>query len=357
MASGRTSIRFTLRGRVVAWLVVLTAGAAWVGGDANARLAAALLGAPLLVDWLWKPRRLHRTALQVANRRTIASALFVEHLTIEHAGRWSLHECLLFEPRTMRAEANTLLPPLPGGSPVRIDVHCRSKQRGRSRERMFVLASEWPLGFLRATAAVAVPAELLTEPARIVLSADVTRRIVDRHAIHDTARGPFGTEFHSLREQLVGEDARGVHARRSAAAGVLVRRIDHGSAPEQVGVVLDLRRPPGSSRDRRSPRFEWGMSACATLVVELRRKGCRVRVFAIDDAVSERAIDGYAAERDLMTFLAEAKSVGHRALSTEHVDVLRGLEHCFWIPAGTRGVPAEIASLPATATVVKDPRE
>jgi len=357
MANGMTSIGFTLRGRIVGWLAVLTTGAAWVGGDANARLAAALLAAPLLVDFLLKPRRLHAVTLKVAPRRTIASALFVEHVSVEHPGRWPLRECLLLEPLTMRAEARSLLPPLPGGRPARIEIHARSKQRGRRLERTFLLATSWPLGLFRASAAVTAATELLTEPARITLPADVTRRIVDRHSIHDVARGPHGAEFHSLREHIVGEDARGVHARRSAAAGVLVRRVDHGSAPERVGVVLDLRRPPGSSRERRSPRFEWGMSACATLVVDLRRKGCSVRVFVVGDELREHGVESFAAERDLMTMLAEAKSVGHRQLTAEQLDAVRRLDHCFWIPAGTRAAPPEIESLPASITVVKDLRE
>lgn len=357
MSSAKTSIRFTLRGRVIGWLAVLATGAAWVGGDANARLAASLLAAPLLVDFLLKPRRLHAATLKVAPRRTIASALFVEHVSIEHGGRWPLRECLLLEPLTMRAEARSLLPPLPAGQPARIEIHARSKQRGRRLERTFVLATAWPLGLFRASAVVTGAAELLTEPARITIGADVTRRIVDRHSIHDVARGPHGSEFHSLREQIVGEDARGVHARRSAAAGVLVRRVDHGSAPERVGIVLDLRRPPGSSRDRRSPRFEWGMSACATLVVELRRKGCSVRIFVVGDDIVERAVETFAAEREAMAMLAEATSVGHRTLPAEQLDALRRLEHCFWIPAGTRAAPTEIESLKTAITVVKDPRE
>ena len=72
MATSSTTLELTLRGRVLAGLGSAAGFAAWLGDDPNARLAAALLLAPLLVDFLLKPRRLHRCDVRVAPRRTAA---------------------------------------------------------------------------------------------------------------------------------------------------------------------------------------------------------------------------------------------------------------------------------------------
>ena len=65
MATPNTTLELTARGKVVLWLAGLAAGAAWLGGDENARLAAAMLAAPLVVDFVAKQRRLHHTSVRV----------------------------------------------------------------------------------------------------------------------------------------------------------------------------------------------------------------------------------------------------------------------------------------------------
>ena len=86
MATSSSTVELTLRGRVVAWLATLAAGAAWIGGDGNARLAAAMLAAPLLVDFVAKQRRLQHTEIRLAPRRTAAGSPFSERLTLVHRG-------------------------------------------------------------------------------------------------------------------------------------------------------------------------------------------------------------------------------------------------------------------------------
>lgn len=352
MATPTSTIEFTLRGRVVAWLAALAAGAAWLGDNQNARLAAAMLAAPLVVDYVCKQRRLHLTKLRVLPRRTTAGALFTEHVTVEPTGRWPLRECLLAEPRTMRVEPPALLPTIVAGKPFRATLRARSLHRSHVVERVFVLMSMWPLALFRVRAVVPVATDMVTEPMRIPLAAEVVHAITEQQAAHQDQTPMAGAEFHSLREHLPGEDARAVHALRSAALGTLVRRITHGRMPYTVGLVLDLRRPPGRSLHHGTRRFEWSLAACASLVGKLRQAGANVFVLVLDDLPVTCLVQSEGQENDFLTLLAEVSPTPHRPLPPAQFDALRRLEHCFWIPAGAYMASPEVAAMRGTVTVV-----
>lgn len=352
MATSSTTLELTLRGRVLAGLGSAAGFAAWLGDDPNARLAAALLLAPLLVDFLWKPRRLHRCEVRVAPRRTAAGAPFTERLTLVHQGRSPARECLLLEPRTMRIDPPGLVPVLQPGVPCQVTLRGRSLQRSHVLERVFVLLSAWPLGLFRARAVIAVAADLVTEPARVPLSPHLVHAIAEREAAPRDRTTLPGPEFHSLREHHPGEDARGVHALRSASIGTLVRRVTLGRMPRTVGVVIDLRRPPGRSISQGSRRFEWSLGATASLLAFLRTRGAEVLVLVIDAEPTQLLVQSPAAEADLLTLLAEASPTPHRALVPEQLDQLRRLEQCYWVPAGAYLAEREYEALPGTVTLI-----
>lgn len=352
MATSSSSVELTLRGKVVAWLTALAAGAAWLGDDANARLAAAMLAAPLVVDFVAKQRRLHHTEVQVAARRAVAGAPFVDHLTLVHRGRRGARECLLSEPRTMRYEPPLMLGTLRPGAPMRVALRGRSLQRSHVLERVFVLMSVWPLALFRSRAVITVATDFVTEPARVPLSAEVVQALAEQQASPRDHAVAIGLEFHSLREQLPHEDARGVHALRSAALGTLVRRVTRGRLPHTVGLVLDLRRPPGRPLYQGSRRFEWSLGACASLVAWLRQRAAQILVLVLDERSERFLVQGPAQEHELLTLLAEAQPTAHRALPPDVFDQLLRLEHCFWIPAGAYTASPEIAAMPRTVTVV-----
>jgi hypothetical protein len=352
MATSSSSVELTLRGKVVAWLTALAAGAAWLGDDGNARLAAAMLAAPLIVDFVLKQRRLHHTEIRVSTRRTTAGAMFVDPLVLVHHGHRPARECLLSEPRTMRNEPPVLLPTLAPGAPAAIELRGRSLQRSHVLERVFVLVSAWPLALFRSRAVVTVATDFVTEPARVPLSAEVVQAIAEQQAAPRDRAVATGLEFHSLREHLPHEDARGVHALRSAALGTLVRRVSRGRLPHTVGLVLDLRRPPGRPLHHGARRFEWSLGACAALVAHLRQQAAQVLVLVVGEAPARFLVQGPAQEHDLLTLLAEVDPAPHRLLPPEQLDELRRLEHCFWIPAGAYTASPEIAALPRTVTIV-----
>ncbi|MBL8732811.1 MAG: DUF58 domain-containing protein [Planctomycetes bacterium] len=352
MAKPATTIEFTLRGRILAWLAALAAGASWLADDANARIAAAMLAAPLLVDFVAKQRRLHQTVLSLPPRRTAAGSRYTEHVLLSHLGRSTLRECLLTEPRTMRTEPPALLPTVPRGAPTTFSLRQCSLTRCHQLERVFLLESSWPLGLFRARAVCRVTADLVTEPARVPLSAEVVQAASEVE-VAPQDRSPLpGPEFHSLREHRLDDEARGVHALRSAATGTLVRRVTHGRVPRTVGVVLDLRRPPGRALHQGVRRFEWSLGACASLVAHLRGRGAELRVLVIATEAANFHVRGPAQELELLTLLAEAGPSPHRSVPGEQFEELRRLAHCYWIPAGAYLASPEFAAMPGSVTLV-----
>lgn len=352
MATPGSSTEMTLRGRVVAWLAGLAAGAAWLGDDANARLAAAMLTAPLLIDFVVKQRRLHHATIRIAPRRTVAGAIYTETVVVEHKGRRPLRECLLVEPRTMRGEPAVLLPTLPPFAPARVQMRQRSLTRSHVLERVFLLETLWPLGMFRTRSVVSAAADLITEPVRVPLPAEVIDAAADAEAApYDRSRLP-GPEFLALREHQPDEDARGVHALRSATIGTLVRRVTRGRMPRTVGVVLDLRRPPGRPRGRGLRRFEWSLGACAALVETLNARGTEVRVLVLAGEPARIDVRGPAQCIDVMTLLAEAGLAQHRSLPPELLAEVEQLVHCYWIPAGGYRAAPELRALRGPVTTI-----
>lgn len=357
MATPHSSTELTSRGKVFLCLAGLAAGAAWIGGDENARLAAAMLAAPILIDFVAKQRRLHFTGVRLAARRTVAGAVYIETLHVEHQGRRPLRNCQLYEPRSMRGEPAVLLPTLQPFEPQRIDVRQRSLIRSHVLERVFVLESQWPLGMFATRSVVSAETDLITEPMRASLRADVLDAAADAEiAPVDRSMLP-GPEFQALREYLPEEDARGVHALRSASLGTLVRRVTRGRMPRTIGVVLDLRRPPGQPRGRGLRRCEWSLGACASLVEELHRRGSVSRVLVVDTEPEQIEVKDASQLTELMTMLSEASLSMHHGLNPELLANIELLSHCYWIPAGGFTRAPELRDMPGRVSLIVEDEE
>lgn len=350
----RTRIVPTLRGRVLLGLGLGALLAAALGGDPDARLAAALLLAPIAIDLLGKPRRLHLAALRLAPRRTVVGAPFSEAVLVEAPPRAALRGVLLLEPRTMRSEPPALLPTLQPGAAWRAEVHARSLQRGRLGERTFVLTSGWPLGLFTARATRTVAAELVTEPARVSLRADWLAALAEQLSAPRDRTDLAGPEFHSLRELGEGEDARTVHALRSASLGTLVRRITEGRAPRTVGLGIDLRRPPGRPARHANRHFEWCLGAAATLIAQLRARGADVEVLVLGETATTVRVHGPVSEQALLALLAGAAPTAHRPCPAEALAPLAALRPCYWLAAGEHTGAAEFAALPGGVAIAPE---
>lgn len=348
-----TELELTLRGRVVAGLALLAGAAGWLAEDPHAQLAAALLLAPLLLDLLAKPRWLHRVQLHLPPRRTVAGAPFVERLAVRTPPGWfGGRDLLLFEPRTMKNRGPCFVGHLAAGAHAELPIEGRSERRGHLLERVFALTTAWPFGLWRARAVVTIAAELVTEPRRVALRRELLPSFAALRSGATERRRGQGQEFHALREHHLGDDARAVHALRSAALGVLVQRVRTGCEPQRAGLVLDLRRPPGRPLAGGQRRLEWSLGATATLVEHCRQHGAEVAVLVLD-AQSEwfvvRSPQDLAA---LLVALAEAALVPHRPLGPEPFAALRQFAACWWVPAGSYLAAAEYAPLAGIVQLV-----
>jgi len=334
VATVRSTIELTVRGRVLLLLATLATTAAWLTGDVDARLAAGLLAAPLFVDFVAKPRRLERVRVHVVRRRTVAGAPFVDQVELRNEGDRRLLELRLLEPRTSAPGGGALLDRLAKGGVAMLPLPARGQQRGRRCERTFVLHSSWPFGFLRSRAVLTIAAELIVEPARVPLSPQLLRAADDQQTGQRDARTLPGPEFHSLREYRLGDDARRVHALRSSTLGSLVTVTWHGNVPRSVGLVLDLRRPPGRSPRRGGARFEWSLSAAATLLEMLRAQDATVHAVLLGNAADQLTIAASAEEQQFLALLAAAAPTAHQSLPAATWAGLRRCEQVYWLAAG-----------------------
>ena len=209
-----------------------------------------------------------------------------------------------------------------------------------------------PWGCFHTRSIVSCETDLITEPARVALSGDVVDAAADAEAAPlDRSLLP-GPEFLALREHQDSEDARGVHALRSASLGTLVRRVTRGRMPQQVGLVLDLRRPPRRHQGRGLRRFEWSLSACASLVEVFRGCGRDVRVLVLAEEPEQFDVRGPAQLTDLLTLLAEAGMARPHALPPDLLDAVQSLIHCYWIPAGGYHRAPEVRVLTGPVTMI-----
>lgn len=339
MATPQQSTELTLRGRAMAALSGLSLLGAWLSGDPSVQLAAALLTAPLLVDFVWKPRVLSQLVLRVAPRHTVAGAPFRERVTIENGTRSRLCDVVVFERRTRSSPA--LVVRCQPRSSLQVALACRGPERSHLLERVFDLACEWPLGLFRARATIVVATDLVAEPRRVPQKALPSPTTESLRATPSPHARNSGEEFHALREHQQDEDARGVHARRSAALGELVRTITRSRSPASIGLVLDLRRPPGRSLQQGRTRLEWCLGAAATLAETLRERDCRIVAIVLGESTTRVLVHDETSLRGWLVLLAEAAPVLHRPLEPEALADLDELDDCYWLPAGGYRAPEE----------------
>lgn len=335
--TGRNRARFeiTPRGKLVLMLFHLAAGAAWLSGDANVRLAASLLAAPILLDLGWKLWAKPRFEVRVGPRRGIARAAFREHITLRNtSARAALRELRLREPRTLvGATGGAHLPWLPPGATVRIELAARHPRRGVATSRTLLAETDWPLALFRWQCEVAVQATMLSEPARIPIALNLLQSAERTREEQPAALGEE-LEFWSLREHRDGDDARRVHARRSAALGELVVTVWRGTEASERCIVIDTRRAPGMPDPRTARRFERALGHAAWLVDRWQREGVRFRVVAIQRELSSTQVTGTRDAREVLAWLAVAQVTPFRALSDEERRELADTPTRYWIAAG-----------------------
>ena len=310
----------------------------WVGLGGHllvSPLVYGLLIATLLLQVLFQARRPERLRLHVGSRHTCAGQPFVEEIELQRPDTETpLRELTIHEPRTRSFRSEARIARLAPGERTRVELFCRSMYRGRRPRRRFEIETRYPLGLFGWRTTIEVESELITEPRRLEIPVELLRAALEGSPSHHSSDLLDGREYHSLREHAWSEDARRVHALRSASLGTLVRRVERGHRPRVLALVLDLRRAPGAELHLGQKLFEWKLSACATLLDELLRKGVHVHCLTLGagEPSSDRIEDPSGA-RGFLAQLAGAAPCEHSAVDPKVFEELQDAESCYWIDA------------------------
>ena len=330
-----TNLEVTYRGRVLLLLGILAAFAAWIDKGSSVRLAAAILLAPLLIDLIWGGLRLPNLRLIMRRRRTEAGAPFTETFTLQNlSARRSVMDLHLREPRTDTYVGGMFVHHLGPSDKETLRIPARSRSRSRVNHRTIVVVSSYPLGLIRRSAVLRSTTELVSEPARMPLPHHILHAI-ERDEPEDQTRQTAGEdEFHSLREYVTGDEARMVHAVRSAAVGTLVRRVMRSQQQREACLILDLRRPPGRSAHLGSRRLEWSLGATATIIDAMLERDAVLTCLVIGEEDQRWVLSTDEQSEEFLAFLAEARPVVHRRISDQFLDEVTNFDTALWVPAG-----------------------
>ncbi|MEM7199551.1 MAG: DUF58 domain-containing protein [Planctomycetota bacterium] len=335
----------TARGRTLAMLACLATCGAVAAGGPDAALAAALLLAPLLVDVLWRQGRLP-LAIELHDRRTVAGSPFVERLYLHNESRHrTLRDLRIAEPRTAGRSRAVFVERLAPGQRAIVPLPARMRRRGRLLQRVIFVETCYPLGLVRNRAAVPCRAELIVEPARAAVPLTALPAAAEMAAATAFTRSRGDGEFYALREYRVGDDAREVHALRSATQATLVRQVRRGADERDFCIVLDLRRPPGPVDATGGRYFEWALGVAARLIDTLPNGDAAVSFLLLEQPPRLCAPLTAAGATELLLHLATARPAPPLPLPDTVLDRLRQHASCLWIAAGGHPAHDERAAL------------
>jgi uncharacterized protein (DUF58 family) len=330
-----TNLEVTYRGRVLLLLGLLAGIAAWISKESSVRLASAVLLAPLVIDLLWGGVRLPTLRLIMRRRRTESGAPFTESFTLSNLSpRRAVMDLHLREPRTDTYAGGLFVHYVEPGEKETLHIPARTRSRGLIGHRAVIVISSYPLGLIRRSAILRSETELVSEPARMPLPHHIVHAL-ERNEPEYTSKQTLGEdEFHSLRQYVDGDEARMVHAVRSASMGTLVRRVMRSQEQRTACLVLDLRRPPGRSAMLGSRRLEWSLGATATIVDAMRERDALLTCLVIARDEQRWVLSNSEIAEDFLAFLAQARPVIHRRIDPEFLEEIREFDASLWVPAG-----------------------
>jgi uncharacterized protein (DUF58 family) len=331
-----TNLEVTYRGKVLLLLGILAAIAAWINpGGSSVRLAAAVLLAPLLIDLIWGGVRLPELRLIMRRRRTESGAPFTESFTLHNLSRRrAVMDLHLREPRTDTYAGGLFVHHIEPEDKETLRIPARTRTRGLAGQRAVVVLSSYPLGLIRRSALLRSHTELISEPTRMPLPHHVANAFERDEPEYESRQTPGDDEFHSLRQYVSGEEARMVHAMRSAAMGTLVRRVMRSQQQREACLILDLRRPPGRSATLGSRRLEWSLGAAATIVDAMLERNAVLTCLVIGETDRRWTLSSPDEYEEFLAFLAQARPVLHRRVSREFLEEVKGFDTTLWVPAG-----------------------
>ncbi len=196
-------------------------------------------------------------------------------MTLRNAKGWIPSFAIRLEVDLDTAEERPAVyfPALAGGQTVSTLVTIRFPRRGRYHQDTFWLRSGFPFGFLRRTARLRMPREIIVYPA-------VDPRPEAEHSLAQLAdeweryRAGLGQDLYRIRPYQAGDSSRIVHWKASAHTGELKVREFSVEEDRRVEILFDAAIPAGGIWQA---RFERAVEACASLAWRLHTRGAVLR--------------------------------------------------------------------------------
>jgi uncharacterized protein (DUF58 family) len=213
--------------------------------------------------------------------------------------------------------ARLLLAPLRVGESAVAAYRLPTSRRGRVDVGPLTVTVTDPFHVARVQAVGAPRAQLVVLPRIDPIAPPAGAGGRDPRAALDqaSALGRTGTEFHSLRPYVVGDDLRRVHWASSARSEDLMIRIDEVDSEGRCAILMDLRRDLHTADS-----FEDAISAATSVMHAAWNRRTKVRILATDGT----DITATGPTEQLLDYLSTVEPHSNGALSTPVLVVQRG---------------------------------
>lgn len=206
------------------------------------------------------------------------------------------------------------LPAQSGRRPQHLRYELRPGRRGRHHIGPLEQSCDDGLGLARASQVVDVRSELLVTPRLMPLGTHSAAPGLGTATDTTLRRTLHGSDDDVLiREYHQGDDVRRIHWRSTARTGQLMVRREERARDPIVTIVLDNRGRAWGGHGG-DDRFEWAVSATASLGVELVAAGFEVRVVFADGSVLSPPRGGPGRQDAILERLAEVGTEPQRSL-------------------------------------------
>jgi len=294
----------TNRGRAVAVVGVLVAGAGWgLGQPALAGVAAILILLPLLGAIavrrsryrIGSSRSVHPERLAVGGEGEV-------RLLVENGSRLPTGSLLLVDqlPPSLGEPPRLVLDRIPSRAQRIVRYPILGRARGRMRVGPLSVIAVDPFGMARMTRSFEGSTPVLVTPRIVSLDGTPSARLVGGHGESQSRSiATRGDDDLLPREHRPGDDMRRIHWRATARSGELMVRREERAWRATATVVLDDRSHAHHGRGTEST-FEWAVSAAASIAVHYVEHGWRVAVVTTSGRSLVQVGIGAPGELDLM---------------------------------------------------------
>jgi len=259
---GGRSLAFTPFGTRAVVICVLVGGAAVNTGHNLLYLCTAMVLSMIIVSGILSEQALKRVGV----RRTTPSELyagtpFTVRYELANSKRripsYALGVSTLYEDGARGAEAFAFS--VPAGGTALAAGEETAPRRGVLRLEAYEISTRFPFGMFEKSRRVGAAGEVLVFPRLSELGRDIGRELAGGYGDTPVRRMGEGSELRSLRRYTVSDDARRIHWKSSARAGVLMAKELEAEQDRTVTVLLD--NSPGDTE-----MFEEAVSLAASAI-------------------------------------------------------------------------------------------